>query len=235
MTNIIRIQLNIPSLNRGLTFCDLFIPWIKKPYSEYYPKTAQNCDEITDLYITCIMPTHTILTLKNLRAFTINDIDLSNIGLNNIVNINQLISLKLINTNLTKFPQEILNSNLLSLSLAYNHIEIIPPEIRTIKNLHQIYLNNNKISKIPDELFLLEISILDLSSNNIKQLPDTIGNLNNIGILQLNGNMLESLPHTINEINKNIDRNLLFIEIDAKQLKNIDTKHITKRILKCMN
>eukprot|EP00164_Ancoracysta_twista_P003022 GFYU01004026.1.p1 GENE.GFYU01004026.1~~GFYU01004026.1.p1 ORF type:complete len:554 (-),score=126.73 GFYU01004026.1:229-1890(-) len=104
------------------------------------------------------------------------------------------------NLKLPRFPDIIRNQNqevlrIRRLSLCNNSIEVIPPEISTLKALKEVYLRKNRIRIIPNEFCTLsDLELCDLSYNEISVIPGTINKLHKLRSLDISFNNVGTLP-----------------------------------------
>ena len=87
--------------------------------------------------------------------------------------------------------------NLQFLSLSFNQLKQIPPEICNFKSLIKMQLACNEISYVPSEIFQLPaLEHIDLSHNSISSLPEALlGELPPaLAVLDLSHNLLTDLP-----------------------------------------
>jgi Leucine-rich repeat (LRR) protein len=94
-----------------------------------------------------------------------------------------LVSLEIINCNLTEFPAETEN----------------------LGNLKRLNLSDNNISVgIPDWISRLPLVILILAGNQITAIPESIGNMTTLKVLNLGSNNINDLPDSLERIYPNI-------------------------------
>ena len=98
--------------------------------------------------------------------------------------------------------------NLSFLSLSFNKLTLIPPEIANLRNLVKIQLANNCISFVPSELFQLpKIESIDLSYNAIRSLPEALlGDPSPaLATLHVSNNQLTSFPSYFSKTGSLVD------------------------------
>ncbi|XP_067152595.1 leucine-rich repeat-containing protein 57 isoform X2 [Apteryx mantelli] len=98
---------------------------------------------------------------------------------------------------LTEFPEDLqkLTSNLRTIDLSNNKMEILPPLIGKFSFLKSLALNNNKLTALPEELCKLKkLETLHLNGNHLRQLPAAFGQLSALKTLSLSGNQLRTVP-----------------------------------------
>ncbi|XP_053922970.1 leucine-rich repeat-containing protein 57 isoform X2 [Cuculus canorus] len=98
---------------------------------------------------------------------------------------------------LTEFPEDLqkLTSNLRTIDLSNNKIELLPPLIGKFSFLKSLVLNNNKLTALPEELCKLKkLETLHLNGNHLRQLPTAFGQLSALKTLSLSGNQLRTVP-----------------------------------------
>jgi hypothetical protein len=120
------------------------------------------------------------------------------------------------------FPEVFAFESLTQLILSGNQITAIPPQIKALKNLRQLFINGtvfplndltfffvrylltgkkktgNALKEVPDEIGELALlEKLDLANNQISMISEKIGKLHRLEELNLTGNMLKTLPPSI--------------------------------------
>lgn len=97
---------------------------------------------------------------------------------------------------LTQVPPEIgLFTNLTELFLGQNDLTTLPPEILKLTKLTHLAIDHNKFSKLPPEVTnLTQLTKLHLHNNQITTLSPEIGKLTKLTQLQLSYNLLTELP-----------------------------------------
>uniref|UniRef100_A0AC35F0E0 Uncharacterized protein n=1 Tax=Panagrolaimus sp. PS1159 TaxID=55785 RepID=A0AC35F0E0_9BILA len=85
------------------------------------------------------------------------------------------------------------------LDLNSSDLTAIPPAIKDLTQLTELFLYKNKLSTLPPEIgTLVNLKLLGLSENNLSSLPDTLVNLKNLSTLDLRHNKLcEQIPQVI--------------------------------------
>jgi len=107
-------------------------------------------------------------------------------------------------------------TQLKSIDLSENEIEIIPKEILSLENLENLTIKRNKIKILPDYISeLKKLEILQLDFNEIEVLPDSIGNLPNLNWLCLESNKITKLPKTAANLKR-----LSWLSIEGTPLGN---------------
>lgn len=104
--------------------------------------------------------------------------------------------LYLSDTEFTVIPSEVFSFvNLHELYLRNGKLKSIPKEIALLKQLVTLSLYNNDLSVLPESIGQLpELRRLVLSSNKLTKIPDSLTSLTNLTTLFLNDNILSSLP-----------------------------------------
>jgi hypothetical protein len=129
-------------------------------------------------------------------------------GLQNITNINQVISLVVSNNRLGDNPLRTVSSSLLhdlphlkDLDLSNNHLQWLPATVfDSLPNLRLLDLGNNQLHDLPASVFssLSNLHTLVLADNRLTILPSVIfKGLHNLQMLILENNQLRALPATI--------------------------------------
>ena len=91
--------------------------------------------------------------------------------------------------------------NTTSLSLSYNQLTQIPPEISQLQQLQNLYLYHNQITQIPPEIGQLQhLQELSLFDNQLTQIPPEIGQLQQLHYLYLHNNQLTQIPPEIGQL-----------------------------------
>jgi len=101
--------------------------------------------------------------------------------------------------NLKEFLKEVFNlSKLKTLGFHGNHITVIPPDIKKLTKLEELYLYENEITELPNELFMLRnLKTLGLQKNKIKVIPPSIQKLSKLEGLDL---MTNNITEFSNEL-----------------------------------
>ncbi len=169
-----------------------------------------------------------ILTVDMIES--IQNLEASNLGIENIEGIEILSNLRVLNLNnntitslpeslgllnnlhwlhldfnqLTSFPQSIGNlNNLLILRAEGNQISQLPSSFTQLSNLQNLQLGKNKLTELPENFDgLTSLRQLGLSYNLLTHLPESLGNLTNLHELYLYANQLTSLPSTFGKLSK---------------------------------
>jgi len=85
------------------------------------------------------------------------------------------------------------------LDLHNNHLEKLPEEIGTLKQLKVLHINNNKLKKVPDSIGNLELlQTLNLAHNSLKDLPESLSNLSRLKTFDITYNpKMKKLPKSL--------------------------------------
>lgn len=87
------------------------------------------------------------------------------------------------------------------LILDSEQLTFIPPEIRLMTRLTNLYLFNNLLTSLPSTIGMLAyLSVLQLDNNKLTYLPPEIGCLTNLRELFLDNNLLQNLPDEIGNL-----------------------------------
>ena len=87
------------------------------------------------------------------------------------------------------------------LSLEFEGLETLPPEIGNLFQVQRLYLFGNLLEALPPEIGQLQnLQLLDLGGNQLRALPAEIGQLQNLQLLDLRGNQLRALPAEIGQL-----------------------------------
>ncbi|XP_076755027.1 uncharacterized protein LOC143425865 isoform X1 [Xylocopa sonorina] len=98
---------------------------------------------------------------------------------------------------LTEFPEVIRDygSHIQEIYLKWNKLTTLPPWIKELFNVTNLYVYGNLIKEVPPQLCqMTQLVVLDLSANKLEQLPSCTGNLINLKSLLLNQNFIDKLP-----------------------------------------
>jgi Leucine-rich repeat (LRR) protein len=146
------------------------------------------------------------------------DLDLSE---NKLVDFNATCpSLKYLNlreNEFEKFPLIICkSSDLTDLDISFNRIEIIPNEIKNLRNLERFEVPSNRLTDIDPVLLLFKLTYLNVSNNLVMKIPDGISNLQDLKNFSANYNQLTKLPEELCKLERtsfsvNGNRKLLHI------------------------
>ena len=73
-------------------------------------------------------------------------------------------------------------------------ISIIPPSVKELSQLQELYLYSNKLVSLPPEIgYLTNLQTFALSENSLTSLPDTLANLKQLKVLDLRHNKLNEV------------------------------------------
>lgn len=120
---------------------------------------------------------------------------------------------------LQEFPEELqrLTSNLRTVDLSGNKIEVLPASIGNFLQLKSLTLNSNKLTCIPGEISKLKkLETLCLNGNRIQQLPPTLGQLKALRTLSLSGNQFSEFPSGLGTL-----RHLDLLDLSRNQIQNV--------------
>uniref|UniRef100_A0A673B2M3 Disease resistance R13L4/SHOC-2-like LRR domain-containing protein n=1 Tax=Sphaeramia orbicularis TaxID=375764 RepID=A0A673B2M3_9TELE len=98
---------------------------------------------------------------------------------------------------LFQFPEELqrLTSNLRTVDLSNNRIEVLPVSIGNFLQLKSLTLNGNKLTSVPADIGKLKkLETLSLNGNRIQVLPPTLNQLKALRTLSLAGNQIQEFP-----------------------------------------
>ncbi|HLD21652.1 MAG TPA: leucine-rich repeat domain-containing protein [Patescibacteria group bacterium] len=141
------------------------------------------------------------LALQNPLDVTALDLTHQNgIHFNNFSKFIHLADLRLMDTGLTEFPQQILLlKKLRRLHLDYNQLTSLPNKIAQLKNsLEIVSLTHNQFDTFPEAILeLIHLKELYLYNNRITQLPERINQLKELTQLGVGLNRLSTLPESI--------------------------------------
>ncbi|XP_035023688.1 leucine-rich repeat-containing protein 57 isoform X1 [Hippoglossus stenolepis] len=120
---------------------------------------------------------------------------------------------------LLEFPDELqrLTSNLRTVDLSGNKIELLPVSIGNFLQLKTLTLNCNRLTTVPSEIGKLKkLETLSLNGNRIQQLPPTMGQLRALRSLSLAGNHISEIPSGLATL-----RHLDLLDLSRNQIHNI--------------
>lgn len=120
---------------------------------------------------------------------------------------------------LQEFPEELqrLTSNLRTVDLSGNKIEVLPASIGNFLQLKSLTLNSNKLTCIPSEISKLKkLETLSLNGNRIQQLPPALGQLKALRTLNLSGNQFSEFPSGLGTL-----RHLDLLDLSRNQIQNV--------------
>ncbi|KAJ8544744.1 hypothetical protein K7X08_017327 [Anisodus acutangulus] len=108
-------------------------------------------------------------------------------------------------------------SNLVTLDLSENRIDVLPTTIGGLSSLQKLDLHGNRIVELPDSIGdLLNLVYLDLNGNNLKTLPLTLVRLTRLEEVDLSSNMLSVLPETVGSL-----RSLRKLTVETNELEEL--------------
>ncbi|XP_073340181.1 leucine-rich repeat-containing protein 57 [Pagrus major] len=120
---------------------------------------------------------------------------------------------------LQEFPEELqrLTSNLRTVDLSGNKIEVLPASIGNFLQLKSLTLNSNKLTCIPSDISKLKkLETLSLNGNRIQQLPPSLGQLKALRTLSLSGNQFSEFPSGLGSL-----RHLDLLDLSRNQIRNV--------------
>ncbi|CAM9433698.1 unnamed protein product [Scytosiphon promiscuus] len=92
-------------------------------------------------------------------------------------------------------------TGLKELWLTNNDIQMLPPQIRDLRNLRILGVGRNRISRLPGELGLLPDLVHIFAENNwLSTLPKELATCRNLRELRLDGNQFSRLPDCVQEL-----------------------------------
>lgn len=84
------------------------------------------------------------------------------------------------------------------LDLSKSNISVLPPTVRDLTHLTELYLYSNRLATLPPEMgCLVNLATLGLSENVITSLPDQLANLQNLRVLDCRHNRLTDIPSVV--------------------------------------
>ncbi|XP_039993019.1 leucine-rich repeat-containing protein 57 isoform X3 [Xiphias gladius] len=120
---------------------------------------------------------------------------------------------------LQEFPEELqrLTSNLRTVDLSGNKIEVLPAAIGNFLHLKSLTLNSNRLTSVPSEIGKLKkLETLSLNGNRIQQLPPSLGQLKALRTLSLAGNQISDFPPGLATL-----RQLDLLDLSRNQIQNV--------------
>ena len=103
--------------------------------------------------------------------------------------------ISMIDYKISEIYAEIIQENLVELTLDKNMIVVIPPGIGRLKKLEEFSIKKNRITRLPEELFeLKKLSVLKLDDNKIAEIPRTIIKLRALTWLSIERNPICFFP-----------------------------------------
>nr|XP_020477045.1 leucine-rich repeat-containing protein 57 isoform X1 [Monopterus albus]XP_020477046.1 leucine-rich repeat-containing protein 57 isoform X1 [Monopterus albus]XP_020477047.1 leucine-rich repeat-containing protein 57 isoform X1 [Monopterus albus] len=123
---------------------------------------------------------------------------------------------------LQEFPDELqrLTSNLRTVDLSGNKIEVLPAAIGNFLQLKSLTLNSNRLTNLPSEIGKLKkLETLSLNGNRIQHLPLTLGQLKALRTLSLAGNQISEFPLGLGSL-KQLD----LLDLSRNQIQSIPTE-----------
>ncbi|XP_042292937.1 leucine-rich repeat-containing protein 57 [Thunnus maccoyii] len=120
---------------------------------------------------------------------------------------------------LLEFPEELqrLTSNLRTVDLSGNKIEVLPAAIGNFLQLKSLTLNANRLTSIPPEIGnLKKLETLSLNGNRIQQLPPSLVQLRALRTLRLSGNQISEFPSGLGAL-----RHLDLLDLSRNQIQSV--------------
>ncbi|XP_013877572.1 leucine-rich repeat-containing protein 57 [Austrofundulus limnaeus] len=120
---------------------------------------------------------------------------------------------------LPEFPEELqrLTSNLRTVDLSGNKIEVLPAFIGNFLQLKSLTLNCNRLTVLPEDIGKLKkLETLSLNGNRLQQLPPAVGQLRALRTLSLSGNQFSSFPSGLGTL-----RHLDLLDLSQNQIRTV--------------
>ncbi|XP_034015537.1 leucine-rich repeat-containing protein 57 [Thalassophryne amazonica] len=120
---------------------------------------------------------------------------------------------------LQEFPEELqrLTSNLRTVDLSSNKIEVLPAQIGNFLQLRSLVLNSNRFTNIPSEIGKLKkLETLSLNGNRILHLPPALSQLKALRTLSLAGNFISEFPSGLGTL-----RQLDLLDLSHNKIQNV--------------
>ncbi|XP_047467116.1 leucine-rich repeat-containing protein 57 [Mugil cephalus] len=120
---------------------------------------------------------------------------------------------------LQEFPEELqrLTSNLRTVDLSGNRIEILPDSVGNFLQLKSLTMNSNRLTCLPSEIGKLKkLETLSLNGNRIQQLNPALGQLKALRTLSLAGNQISEFPSGLGTL-----RHLDLLDLSRNQIRNV--------------
>lgn len=114
--------------------------------------------------------------------------------------------------------------NATRLDLSKRSIHLLPPSVKELTPLTELYLYSNKLQSLPAELGCLSSLVtLALSENSLTSLPDSLENLKRLRMLDLRHNKLREIPPVVYRLSSLTTLYLRFNRITAveKDIRNL--------------
>ncbi|CAG0919088.1 unnamed protein product [Notodromas monacha] len=116
------------------------------------------------------------------------------------------------------------DASIISLNLAGNSLDSIPPEVGRFDALRSLDLSNNRVSLLNEKV--LRLVILYLGGNELKAVPNEIGELEQLETLGLCDNSITSIPWTVCKL-----KSLCSLLLHNNQLQTLPREILTLRML----
>lgn len=116
------------------------------------------------------------------------------------------------------------DENATRLDLSKRSIHLLPPSVKELTLLTELYLYSNKLQSLPSELGCLSgLVTLALSENSLTSLPDSLENLKRLRMLDLRHNKLREIPPVVYRLSSLATLYLRFNRITAveKDIRNL--------------
>ncbi|XP_060593195.1 leucine-rich repeat protein soc-2 homolog [Ruditapes philippinarum] len=103
------------------------------------------------------------------------------------------------------------------LDLSKSQITVIPPTVKELVHLKELYLYGNKIVQLPIEIgCLVNLETFALNENSLTNLPDTMEDLKKLRLLDLRHNRLTEIPEVVYQL-----RSLTTLLIRFNRIKTV--------------
>lgn len=118
-----------------------------------------------------------------------------------IANLSSMINLTIRNCDLEELPDEIANTNIITLHIENTNLSHLPDAVADMKQLINVYLIGNKFTEFPEVLTRVEgIYHFNMIDEKITHVPESIKNWKELGNLIIKGSLISALPDVFNDI-----------------------------------
>ena len=122
--------------------------------------------------------------------------------------------------------------NLKTLSLGFNKLTTLPPEVREWKQLETLKLSHNKLTSLPESIGNLKVNgSFSCYNNRLTSLPESIGNLKLNGYFNCSNNQLTSDHPVPQKLVEGIYDDYCYLDgilTDKISQKSLDNKTVIK-------
>ncbi len=166
---------------------------------------------------------------KSFKKIKVLDLTYGNVSTlpESIQALENLVNLKLRDTQISKLPDGIVNlKKLATLDLTGSSLSALPEDIGKLANLETLWLRGTPVSKLPESIGNLKnLKSLNLRNTQLSSLPESVGGLESLEFLHLNNTPISKLPESIRNL-----KNLRALDLRRAKLLRKDIPENLRKI-----